>query len=180
MKKKTNNIFVPLFICLFYNLTLIGQTPTFKETFLSEKSVVLYSLKDPKTTTTTLSELHKNFSSLGFDVVNYLDSINMFISDEVTKNLTAYFNEREIKNIIFYSQKQESLSFFLPKNILTLNKKPEFIIKGDSVFFLLKKTIIKNKITQKNFLLSPFPEVINSINTKKNKSNYQQTITKKR
>jgi len=167
MKKKTNSIFVPLFICLFYNLTLIGQTPTFKETFLSKKSVVLYSLEDPKKTTTTLFELHQNLSSLGFDVVNYLDSINMFVSDEVTKNLIVYFNEREIKNIILYSQNEKTLSVYSPKNILNTNKKPEFIIAGDSVFFLLKKTIIKNKITQKNFLLSPFPEVLNSINTKK-------------
>ena len=167
MKKKINSIFVALFFNALFSFSLMGQNQVFKEAFLSKKSVVLYNLKDPKTTKKTLSALHQNLSSLGFDVVNYLDSINMFISDEVTKNLTAYFNEREIKNIIFYSQKEESLSFFLPKNILTLNKKPEFIIKGDSVFFLLKKTIIKNKITQKNFLLSPYPEIINRINTKK-------------
>ena len=145
----------------------MGQNQVFKEAFLSKKSVVLYNLKDPKTTKKTLSALHQNLSSLGFDVVNYLDSINMFISDEVTKNLTAYFNEREIKNIIFYSQNEKTLSDYSPKNILNLNKKPEFVIVGDSVFSLLKKTIIKNKITQKNFLFSPFPEVINSINTKK-------------
>jgi len=167
MKKKTNSIFVSLFICVFCSFTLTGQPPTFKETFLSEKSVILYSLKEPKTTITTLSELHQNFSSLGFDVVNYLDSINMFVSNEVTKNLIIYFNEREIKNIIFYSQNEKTLSVYSPKNILNVNKKPEFVIVGDSVFSLLKKTIIKNKITQKNFLFSPFPEVINSINTKK-------------
>ena len=139
MKKKTNNTFVTFVICLFYNLTLIGQPPTFKETFLSEKSVVLYSLKDPKKTTKTLTELHQNLSSLGFDVVNYLDSINMFVSNEVTKNLIIYFNETEIKNIIFYSQNEKTLSVYSPKNILNTNKKPEFIIAGDSVFFLLKK-----------------------------------------
>ena len=138
MKKKINSIFVALFFNALFSFSLMGQNQVFKEAFLSKKSVVLYNLKDPKTTKKTLSALHQNLSSLGFDVVNYLDSINMFISDEVTKNLTAYFNEREIKNIIFYSQNEKTLSIYSPKNILNVNKKPEFVIVGDSVFSLLK------------------------------------------
>ena len=50
MKKKINSIFVALFFNALFSFSLMGQNQVFKEAFLSKKSVVLYNLKDPKTT----------------------------------------------------------------------------------------------------------------------------------
>ena len=152
-------------VCVvFFTHTVIAQK-NYREYDFFDKSVVIYRTHNNKKQKESLEKVHKNLTSLGVDVVNYLDSINLFVSNEVTKNLLSYFKERDIKNIIYYSEKEKALLFGYTKNENELNK-TEVEFFGDSIFKNLKKTILEKKKQQQNFLFSPNVEVISKINIK--------------
>ena len=131
--------------------------------YFLKKFVVCYTVENNKNQTEVLEKLHQQLTSNGIDVVNYIDSINLYVNDEITLNLMKYFDERGISGVIFFNNKK--LSFTHKSELDKKQKSFEFIFEGDSATQLLKETIILNNPKQSNFLFSPKPEYINSIMT---------------
>ena len=140
-------------------------TPCFSQNsgYFLKKFVVCYTIENNKNQTEILEKLHQKLISNGIDVVNYIDSINIYVNDEVTLNLMKYFDDRGISGVIFFNNKK--LSFTHKSELNKKQKSFEFIFEGDSTTQLLKETIIQNNSKQSNFIFSPEPEYINSIAT---------------
>lgn len=152
-----------------------------------DKTLVVFSLSNKDNQEKSLFEIHKKLISLGVDVINYIDSLNINSSIEVEEILSKYLKNREVKNLFFYNEtKQEiqlyDLSFFTEKNSTPLQ-----IIKGDSVLYKFKQALLNKPEPQKVFLYSPQPEVIekvrvkpfNKILSKPNLKNQQIGVTTK-
>ena len=155
-------------------------TPCFSQNsgYFLKKFVVCYTIENNKNQTEILEKLHQKLISNGIDVVNYIDSINIYVNDEVTLNLMKYFDDRGISGVIFFNNKK--LSFTHKSELYKKQKSFEFIFEGDSTTQLLKETIIQNNSKQSNFIFSPEPEYINSIATTRttavlNKPNISKT-----
>ena len=99
-------------INFLFSFNGVGQKENLKESFISEKSVVVYSLLNKETEKEKILNIHKTLSSLGLDVVNYIDSLNTHTSNEITTNLLKYLDSREVKNTVLFSEKNNSLSFY--------------------------------------------------------------------
>jgi len=171
--RKTKNIILTFIFFIFY-------TPCFSQNsgYFLKKFVVCYTIENNKNQTEILEKLHQKLISNGIDVVNYIDSINIYVNDEVTLNLMKYFDDRGISGVIFFNNKK--LSFTHKSELNKKQKLFEFIFEGDSTTQLLKETIIQNNSKQSNFLFSPEPEYINSIVTTRttavlNKPNISKT-----
>jgi len=147
-------------INFLFSFNGVGQKENLKESFISEKSVVVYSLLNKETEKEKILNIHKTLSSLGLDVVNYIDSLNTHTSNEITTNLLKYLDSREVKNTVLFSEKNNSLSFYGLGFFNQKKEPPKLILSGDSVFNKLKNKVINSKVNQKNFLLPPQPEVL--------------------
>mgnify|MGYP001207374638 FL=1 len=159
----STNINIQVFFVLF--ITLITNNLQGKQS-LYNKTVVVFSFIDKTKENNNLNKIHKNLTSLGVDVVNYIDLVNTNTSTEVKENLTEYFKNREIKNILLYNEENQEISFFTPNYILNKNTTPYKTIKGDSVLLRLKEDLLKTPTKQKTFLYSPKPEVIKKTKVK--------------
>ena len=83
-------------INFLFSFNGVGQKENLKESFISEKSVVVYSLLNKETEKEKILNIHKTLSSLGLDVVNYIDSLNTHTSNEITTNLLKYLDSRAV------------------------------------------------------------------------------------
>ena len=147
-------------INFLFSFNGVGQKENSNESFISEKSVFVYSLLNKETEKEKILNIHKTLSSLGLDVVNYIDSLNTHTSNEITTNLLKYLDSREVKNTVLFSEKNNSLSFYGLGFFNQKKEPPKLILSGDSVFNKLKNKVINSKVNQKNFLLPPQPEVL--------------------
>ena len=147
-------------INFIFSINGISQKDNLDQNFISEKSIVVYSLLNKETETEKVFNIHKTLSSLGLDVVNYIDSLNTHTSNEITNSLLRYFDSREVKSIVLFSEKNNSISFYSLGFFNQKKESPKLILSGDSVFNKLKNRIIDSKTKQKNFLLPPQPEVL--------------------
>ena len=141
------------------------------------KSVVFYSAP---TKEEELKALHKKFLKTNIDVVNYVFLEDYLINNNVKKSFTDYFIKREIKNILFYNQKDKGneellLSSFNKKPTLINTKKNIWYNKGQMVFSNLEKTMLQNNFEEGNFLPTPQPERIEKIDAKFGKKTVRQT-----
>ena len=152
-------VFFTLINFIFF-INGISQKDNLDQNFISEKSIVVYSLLNKETETEKVFNIHKTLSSLGLDVVNYIDSLNTHTSNEITNSLLRYFDSREVKSIVLFSEKNNSISFYGLGFFNQKKESPKLILSGDSVFNKLKNRIIESKTKQKNFLLPPQPEVL--------------------
>ena len=147
----------------FFTLITIGlygqQSPY-------NKTAVVFSLLDKTKEKNTLTKIHKNLISLGIDVVNYVDVVNIKTSTEVKQNLFEYFKNREITNILFYNEIKQDIGLFTTNYIINEKEAPFKSIKGDSVLLRLKEELLKTPTKQKTFLYSPKPEVIKKVKVK--------------
>ena len=149
-----------------FSFNSISQLNNIEDGFISEKSIVIYSFLNKDSVTEKIFNLHNKLSSLGLDVVNYIDSLNTQTSNEISNNLVQYLNSREVKNTILFSEKNKLISFYGLDFFNQQKENPRLMISGDSVFNKLKNKIINSKTKQKNFLLPPKPEVLFKINVK--------------
>ena len=147
-------------INFLFSFNSISQTENLDQNFISEKTIVVYSLLNKDTEKEKIFNIHKTLSSLGLDVVNYIDSLNTHTSNEITNSLLRYFDSREVKNTILYSEKNNSISFYGLEFFNQKKESPKLILSGDSVFNELKNRIVNSKTKQKNFLLPPQPETL--------------------
>ena len=147
----------------FFTLITIGlygqQSPY-------NKTAVVFSLLDKTKEKNTLTKIHKNLISLGLDVVNYVDVVNIKTSTEVKQNLFEYFKNREITNILFYNEIKQDIGLFTTNYIINEKEAPFKSIKGDSVLLRLKEELLKTPTKQKTFLYSPKPDVIKKVKVK--------------
>ncbi|MFL3000665.1 MAG: hypothetical protein ACJZ0Y_00670 [Cytophagales bacterium] len=134
--------------------------------FSLEKSIVVYSFKNKEKEKEEIFKIHQKLTSIGVDVVNYIDSLNIYTSQETNKSLLEYIKKREIKNTIVFSESNKSIQFFSFNFFEKPNALPTLVLSGDSVFNLLKTKIITLKSKQKNFLFSPQPEVLLKVKIK--------------
>ena len=147
-------------INFIFSINGISQKDNLDQNFISEKSIVVYSLLNKETETEKVFNIHKTLSSLGLDVVNYIDSLNTHTSNEITNSLLRYFDSREVKNTMLFSEKNNSISFYGLDFFNQKKESPKLILSGDSVFNKLKNRIVNSKTKQKNFLLPPQPETL--------------------
>ena len=94
-------------INFIFSINSISQKDNLDQNFISEKSIVVYSLLNKETETEKVFNIHKTLSSLGLDVVNYIDSLNTHTSNEITNSLLRYFDSREVKNTMLFSEKKQ-------------------------------------------------------------------------
>lgn len=128
-----------------------------------KKSILLYTLNTHPSKDKTLNEVHNKLTSKRLDVVHYTDSINLYVSKEVTSSLIGYFNEREIENAIFYNQKNQSLVFY-EINKTSVNPKPFLETHIDSLGTYIKNIFKSIKEPTTSFLLAPKPEMLSRAN----------------
>ena len=147
-------------INFLFSFNSISQTENLDQNFISEKTIVVYSLLNKETEKEKIFNIHKTLSSLGLDVVNYIDSLNTHTSNEITNSLLRYFDSREVKNTMLFSEKNNSISFYGLEFFNQKKESPKLILSGDSVFNELKNRIVNSKTKQKNFLLPPQPETL--------------------
>tara|TARA_B100001142_G_scaffold144923_1_gene145864 strand:- start:3900 stop:4730 length:831 start_codon:yes stop_codon:yes gene_type:complete len=147
-------------INFLFSFKSISQTENLDQNLISEKTIVVYSLLNKETEREKIFNIHKTLSSLGLDVVNYIDSLNTHTSNEITNSLLRYFDSREVKNTMLFSEKNNSISFYGLGFFNQKKESPKLILSGDSVFNELKNRIVNSKTKQKNFLLPPQPEIL--------------------
>ena len=145
---------------------VVSQTNTKNKNFSLEKSLVVYSFKNKEKEKEKISKIHQKLTSIGVDVVNYIDSLNIHTSQETTNSLLEYLKKREITNTIVFSESNKSIQFFSFDFFEKPKSPPILVLSGDSVFNLLKTKIITSKSKQKNFLFSPQPEVLLKVKVK--------------
>ena len=144
---------------------IVFSQPCFSQNsgYFLKKFVVCYTVENNKNHTEIIKKLHQKLISNGIDVVNYIDSVNIYVNDEITLNLMNYFDERGISGVVFF--KNNKLSFTHKSELNKKQKSYEFVFEGDSAIQMLEEKIILNNPKQSNFLFSPEPEYINSIMT---------------
>ena len=153
-------------IPLVFLQEVFSQSDNKKRGFSLEKSIVVYSFKNKEKEKEGIFKIHQKLTSIGVDVVNYIDSLNINTSQETNKSLLEYIKKREIKNTIVFSESNKSIQFFSFNFFEKPNAPPTLVLSGDSVFNLLKTKIITLKSKQKNFLFSPQPEVLLKVKIK--------------
>ena len=153
-------------ISLVFLQEVFSQSDNKNRGFSLEKSIVVYSFKNKEKEKEEIFKIHQKLTSIGVDVVNYIDSLNIYTSQETNKSLLEYIKKREIKNTIVFSESNKSIQFFSFNFFEKPNALPTLVLSGDSVFNLLKTKIITLKSKQKNFLFSPQPEVLLKVKIK--------------
>ena len=155
--KKSTLVFLLLFLL---NLAFVNaQTDPSPQ----DKTLVVYNFKNKGNEKQSLIELHNKLTSLGVDVVNYVDSLNLKVSLEVELKLFKYIQSREIKNILFYNETKQEINLVKVSSFISKKPLPYKTIKGDSVLNKFKHTLSIKPRTQKTFLYSPQPEVIEKV-----------------
>ena len=124
-----------------------------------KKSILLYTLNNNLSPNKTLDEIHKSLTSKRLDIIHYVDSINLYVSKEVTSSLIGYFSEREIQNAIFYNQKKQSLIFY-EINKTSVNSNSFLETHIDSLDTYIKNVFKPTEEPLTSFLLAPKPEVL--------------------
>ena len=130
----------------------------------SQKYLLVYSINEQQEK--KIKEIHKTLTSLGIDVVNYINRINISTSKETQNNLFDYLNEREINNVLVYLEDAKTLGFYEPKYILDQESEAISFFTGDSLFYNLRESLLEKNKPQETFIYSPTPEIINKIKTK--------------
>ncbi|MEM8939514.1 MAG: hypothetical protein AAGC64_09240 [Bacteroidota bacterium] len=74
---------------------------------------------------------HKAFITMKIDVVMYLNHYDLVVSDNTRESYAKLFTERNIENIIFLSQKDDSFQLL----IAPFNNNSSFINSGEELFF---------------------------------------------
>ena len=143
----------------------------FKEN-LGKKTIVFFSFDEKNNQKKTIHNTHKNLIDLGFDVINYMNIVDFYISQEVQKQLVEYFNSRGVEVLVFYQKEKEKeikIRFCNYNHKITLvdDKKGGYSFVGDNVFYEIKKHLLSTNTKQTTFLFSPSPEIIYNINVKK-------------
>ena len=131
---------------------------------VSQKYLLVYSINEQQEK--KIKEIHKTLTSLGIDVVNYINRINISTSKETQNNLFDYLNEREINNVLVYLEDAKTLGFYEPKYILDQESEAMSFFTGDSLFYNLRESLLEKNKPQETFIYSPTPEIINKIKTK--------------
>ena len=141
----------------------------FKEN-LGKKTIVFFSFDEKNNQTKTISKTHKNLTDLGFDVINYVNIVDFYISQEVQRQLVAYFNLREVEVLVFYQKEKEIKIRFCNynhKTTLVDDTKGGYSFFGENIFYEIKKYLLSTNTKPTTFLFSPSPEIIYDINVKK-------------
>jgi hypothetical protein len=143
----------------------------FKEN-LGKKIIVFFSFDEKKNQIKTINNTHKNLTGLGFDVINYINIVDFYISQEVQRQLVEYFNLRGVEVLVFYQKEREKeikIRFCNYNNKITLvdETKGGYSFFGENVFYEIKKDLLSTNTKQTTFLFSPDPEIIYNINVKK-------------
>ena len=150
-----------LVIIFFLNAQHLFSQPPNK---VSQKYLLVYSINEQQEK--KIKEIHKTLTSLGIDVVNYINRINISTSKETQNNLFDYLNEREINNVLVYLEDAKTLGFYEPKYILDQESEAISFFTGDSLFYNLRESLLEKNKPQETFIYSPTPEIINKIKTK--------------
>ena len=143
----------------------------FKEN-LGKKTIVFFSFDEKKNQIKTINNTHQKLTSLGFDVINYINIVDFYISQEVQRQLVEYFNLRGVEILVFYQKEREKeikIRFCNYNNKITLvdETKGGYSFFGENVFYEIKKDLLSTNTKQTTFLFSPDPEIIYNINVKK-------------
>ena len=143
----------------------------FKEN-LGKKTIVFFSFDEIKNQIKTINNTHQKLTSLGFDVINYINIVDFYISQEVQRQLVEYFNLRGVEILVFYQKEREKeikIRFCNYNNKITLvdETKGGYSFFGENVFYEIKKDLLSTNTKQTTFLFSPDPEIIYNINVKK-------------
>ena len=143
----------------------------FKEN-LGKKTIVFFSFDEKKNQIKTINNTHQKLTGLGFDVINYINIVDFYISQEVQRQLVEYFNLRGVEILVFYQKEREKeikIRFCNYNNKITLvdETKGGYSFFGENVFYEIKKDLLSTNIKQTTFLFSPNPEIIYNINVKK-------------
>ena len=150
-----------LVIIFFLNAQhLFSQLPN----KVSQKYLLVYSINEQQEK--KIKEIHKTLTSLGIDVVNYINRVNISTSKETQNNLFDYLNEREINNVLVYLEDAKTLGFYESKYILDQESEAMSFFTGDSLFYNLRESLLEKNKPQETFIYSPTPEIINKIKTK--------------
>ena len=150
-----------LVIIFFLNAQhLFSQLPN----KVSQKYLLVYSINEQQEK--KINEIHKILTSLGIDVVNYINRVNISTSKETQNNLFDYLNEREINKVLVYLEGAKTLGFYEPKYILDQESEAMSFFTGDSLFYNLRESLLEKNKPQETFIYSPTPEIINKIKTK--------------
>ena len=141
----------------------------FKEN-LGKKTIVFFSFDEKNNQTKIINKTHKNLTDLGFDVINYVNIVDFYISQEVQRQLVEYFNLRGVEVLVFY-QKEKDIKIrfcnYNHKTTLVDDTKGGYSFFGENVFYEIKKHLLSTNTKQTTFLFSPSPEIIYDINVKK-------------
>jgi hypothetical protein len=143
----------------------------FKEN-LGKKIIVFFSFDEKKNQIKTINNTHQKLTGLGFDVINYINIVDFYISQEVQRQLVEYFNLRGVEVLVFYQKEREKeikIRFCNYNNKITLvdETKGGYSFFGENVFYEIKKDLLSTNTKQTTFLFSPDPEIIYNINVKK-------------
>ena len=141
----------------------------FKEN-LGKKTIVFFSFDEKNNQTKIINNTHTNLTELGFDVINYINLVDFYISQEVQRQLVEYFNLREVEVLVFYQKEKEiKIRFCYYNNKITLvdDIKGGYSFFGEDIFYEIKKHLLSTNIKQRTFLFSPGPEIIYDIDIKK-------------
>ena len=143
----------------------------FKEN-LGKKTIVFFSFDEKNNQIKTINNTHQKLTGLGFDVINYINIVDFYISQEVQRQLVEYFNLRGVEILVFYQKEREKeikIRFCNYNNKITLVDKTKggYSFFGENVFYEIKKDLLSTNTKQTTFLFSPDPEIIYNINVKK-------------
>jgi len=143
----------------------------FKEN-LGKKTIVFFSFDEKNNQIKTINNTHQKLTGLGFDVINYINIVDFYISQEVQRQLVEYFNLRGVEILVFYQKEREKeikIRFCNYNNKITLvdETKGGYSFFGENVFYEIKKDLLSTNTKQTTFLFSPDPEIIYNINVKK-------------
>lgn len=142
MKVVHNSLFFLLsFIAVgqipLYDFRDIQKSLNIPRTINSERSVVIVHVQDQINGVTKVGnwqkpseEAHRAFITMGVDVVTYINHYDLVASSNSKTAYSELFNRRNIKNILFLIQKENSYELI----VAPYNGKPSFIDNGIEVF----------------------------------------------
>ena len=149
----------------------ININDDFFDKTLGKKTVVFFSFNKNTEVKKTINDSHKNFVSLGIDVISYINYDDFYISKEVQNNFLNYFISRGVDVLVFYQigKKEKKINFFVFDKTNGKIKESEGTLSfvGVNSFELIKEKITKSNPKPTTFLFSPKPEFLNDINIKK-------------
>ena len=103
-------------------------------------------------------------------MINYVNIVDFYISQEVQRQLVEYFNLRGVEVLVFYQKEKEVKIRFCNynhKTTLVDDTKGGYSFFGENIFYEIKKYLLSTNTKQTTFLFSPSPEIIHDINVKK-------------